>query len=108
MIGIKYKNKKTVVDGMTFDSKKEADRYCELKILQKIGEISDLKIQVPFQLIPKNHGERAVKYIADFTYIQNQKLIIEDVKGCKTREYILKRKLFKYLYCNENTIFKET
>lgn len=94
----KYSNKKTVIDGIAFDSKKEAGRYLELKLLLKAGQISDLQLQVAYELVPKQKGERAVKYIADFVYIENGKTIVEDAKGFKTEKYIIKRKLFKYKY----------
>ena len=64
----KYNNKKIVVNGITFDSKKEAYRYEELKILERANAIKNLARQVPFELIPKQRGERAVRYIADFVY----------------------------------------
>ena len=89
----KYRNRKTVYDGITFDSQREANRYAELKLLERAGEISDLKLQVPFELIPKQPGERAVKYIADFVYTEDGQTVVEDVKGKKTRDYIIKRKL---------------
>lgn len=97
---MKYNNSKTVVDGITFDSKKEAKRYTVLKSLQDDGYIKDLKLQVPFELLPKGNGERSVRYIADFTYYDVEKNInvVEDVKGFKTDVYKLKRKLFKYRY----------
>lgn len=104
----KYGNKKVIVCGIPFDSKKEAYRYLELKTLQKSGQISDLKLQVPFTLAPAQHGEYAVKYIADFTYYENGKLVVEDVKGYRTKEYIVKRKWFKDKFLNDNVIFKET
>ncbi len=104
---MKYGNRKTVYEGITFDSQKEARRYRELRLLQKVGQIAELKLQVPYILIPAGNGERAVKYIADFTYIENGKQIVEDVKGYKTRDYILKRKMFKYLYCGEYVVFRE-
>jgi hypothetical protein len=94
----KYHAKKTEIDGIEFDSKAEANRYCELKLLQKANKISDLKLQVPFELVPKQKGERAVKYIADFVYLENGINIIEDCKGIKTPLYIVKRKLTKQLY----------
>lgn len=96
----KYNNKKTIVDGIVFDSKKEAYRYEELKILEKANIIKNLARQVPFELIPKQRGERAVCYIADFVYIDTKtgNIIVEDVKGFKTDVYKLKRKLFKYRY----------
>ncbi len=94
----KYGNKKTVIDGITFDSKKEANRYCELKILLRAGQITDLKLQVPFELCPASKGERGIKYIADFVYTEKGKKVVEDVKGKRTDVYIIKRKLFKQKY----------
>ena len=101
----KYKNQKVVVDEKTFDSKKEASRYLELKLLEKAGQIRGLILQPSFELIPKQESERAVKYIADFMDVENEETIVEDVKGMKTKEYILKRKIFKHKY--PNYIFKE-
>ena len=97
---MKYHNQKTTIDGIVFASKKEAKRYTVLRSLQEGGYIRGLELQVPFELIPKQSGERAVKYIADFTYydIEKQVAIVEDVKGYKTDVYKLKRKLFKYRY----------
>lgn len=91
----KYHNKKTTVDGITFDSRREADRYCELKLLLMAGLISDLKLQVPFELVPKSSKGRAIKYIADFVYTDNKtgETVIEDVKGIKTAVYKLKKRL---------------
>ena len=89
----KYKNVKTVLDGITFDSKKEATRYAELMLLQRSGLIQNLRLQVPFELIPKQAGERAVRYIADFTYTENGETVVEDVKGVRTDVYRLKKKL---------------
>jgi hypothetical protein len=100
----KYGNNKVIVDGIKFDSKLEARRYIELKLLEKAKIIKDLNLQVPFELIPsyKKNGKtiRAAKYIADFVYYDNEKekQIIEDTKGFKTEEYKLKKKLFEYKY----------
>lgn len=96
----KYNNQKTIVDGIKFDSKKEATRYQELKLLQSSGKIAELRLQVPFMLVPATDEERAVKYIADFVYldINAGQMIVEDVKGYRTDVYKLKRKLFKYRY----------
>lgn len=96
----KYHNKKTVVDGIKFDSQKEAKRYQELKMLQQGGKIAELRLQVPFLLIPKQQSERAVKYIADFVYldIASGDMVVEDTKGYRTDVYKLKRKLFKWRY----------
>lgn len=102
----KYGNKKLVMDGEHFDSMKEAARYQELKLLERAGEIRELKRQVPFVVIPVQKDEkgkvieREVKYIADFTYIEKGKLVrtVEDVKSkaTRTKEYIIKRKLMLY------------
>lgn len=96
----KYHAKKTIVDNIVFDSQKEASRYCELNLLVRAGKISDLRRQVTFELVPKQPDERAVKYIADFVYLDNNtgKTIIEDVKGYRTKEYIIKRKILKHRY----------
>ena len=91
----KYRNRKTEIDGITFHSRKEGERYLELKMLQRAGKIRDLSMQVEFELIPKQDGERACKYNADFVYYvaDTGKMVVEDVKGKRTREYIIKRKL---------------
>ena len=107
----KYRNKKVIVDGIEFDSKRESKRYQELRILERAGEIQHLLRQVPYELLPaqyehggdhtRNKGkclERAVKYIADFQYIENGKIVVEDVKGVRTKDYILKRKMMLYFY----------
>ena len=94
----KYRNQKTPLYGIPFDSKKEAWRYAELLDKYNRGEISDLRLQVPFELIPKQKGERTVVYIADFVYVMDGKTVVEDVKGCKTKDYVIKRKLFKLRY----------
>lgn len=95
----KYGNRKVKRDGMIFDSIKEYNRFRELKILERAGKIIHLKRQVPFSVIPPQRDEegkvieRVVKYIADFTYLENGELVVEDTKGFKTPEYIIKRKL---------------
>lgn len=81
-----------------YDSKREAARAQELALLQHIGEITDLEYQVEYELIPKQEGERAVKYRADFRYRENGAVVVEDCKGFKTPEYILKRKLMKWVH----------
>ena len=93
----KYNSKKTVVDGQTFDSKKEANRYQELLLLEKAGVIK-------FVLIPSQRDEngkvieRECSYKADFKYEEDGKTVVEDVKGFRTKEYIIKRKLLLYQY----------
>ena len=95
----KYRNEKVVAEGQTFDSKKEYYRFCDLKLLERAGEISDIKRQVKFELIPKQQGERAVNYVADFVYKDKRgNTVVEDTKGVRTKEYIIKRKLLLYRY----------
>jgi len=88
---------------MTFDSQKEYRRWCELSLLQKAGKITELERQVKFELIPAQRidgkvVERACFYIADFVYSQDRKVIVEDTKGFKTKDYIIKRKLMLHKY----------
>lgn len=101
----KYNSKKTVVDGQKFDSKKEANRYQELLLLEKAGVIKNLSRQVKFVLIPSQRDEngkvieRECSYKADFVYYEEEgETIVEDVKGFRTKEYIIKRKLMLYQY----------
>lgn len=103
----KYHAKKVDLDGMRFDSAKEARRYQELKLMARAGAISDLEMQVSFELIPAQRCpetgrviERAVTYKADFVYAENGHRVVEDVKSpaTKTREYIIKRKLMLQKY----------
>jgi hypothetical protein len=90
----KYNNKKTIVDGMEFDSTHEAVRYGELKLLQKADEITALQTQVWFLLEPKNDKNRAEYYIADFVYFDYRlkDWVVEDAKGVRTQAYINKKK----------------
>lgn len=101
----KYHNKKTFAFGIQFDSKKEAERYQELKLLEAAGEVQNVKTQVKFPLLPVQRDEsgkcieRAVSYVADFTYFtKDGQFVVEDTKGVKTPEYILKRKLLYYFH----------
>lgn len=102
----KYGAKKVVVDGITFDSKKEARRYQELLLLQDSGAISHLQRQVKYVLIPSQKDEqgkvieRECSYKADFVYfdIEANKTIVEDTKGFRTPEYKIKRKLMLYVH----------
>lgn len=101
---MKYKNKKVIIDGIKFDSQKEGNRYEELKLLQRANEIKELELQKKFELQPsfKINGKTiiAIKYICDFYYYDNKlhKYIVEDTKGFKTKEYMIKRKIFAYKY----------
>ena len=80
--------------GFVFDSKAEFIRWCELRILERAGKISDLKRQVKYELIPKQKGERACTYLADFVYKDSDgNTVVEDTKGVKTDAYRIKKKL---------------
>ena len=98
----KYHNKKVQVDMYVFDSIAESRRYKELKLLEQAGEISELELQPRFLLQEgfKKNGKtfRKIEYIADFQYIENGRLVIEDVKGKETEVFKLKRKLFEHEY----------
>lgn len=98
----KYHAKKTCVDGITFDSRREADRYLVLKSMEEDGVIEDLRRQVRYELVPAFDVDgkhyRPVYYVADFTYREHGHEVIEDVKGMKTDVYRLKAKLVAYRY----------
>lgn len=116
--GNKYGASKVTVDGVTFDSKKEARRWQELKILEKAGKISNLRRQVKFVLIPTQRGpeeigpkggrkpgkvlEKELDYVADFVYEEDGEKIVEDVKGYKEggayRVFAIKRKLMRFVH----------
>ena len=111
---MKYHSHKLEVEGIRFDSKKEYERYCELRLLEKAGEIQDLQRQVKYTLIPEQREpdtigprggikkgkliERECSYLADFVYTENGKEVVEDVKGFRTKEYLIKRKLMLYVH----------
>lgn len=94
----KYNNIKTIIDGITFDSRAEANRYCELKLMVRGGRITDLKLQHKFEILPKSRSGRALYYIADFCYLEDGKLVVEDVKGVATAVYKLKKRLVAEKY----------
>lgn len=112
----KYGNNKIVIEDNTYDSMKEYRRYLDLLMLEKAGEIEDLRRQVKFVLIPaqrepdtvgKRGGikkgkllEREVAYFADFVYkdVKSGEIVVEDTKGMRTKEYIIKRKLMLYVH----------
>jgi hypothetical protein len=99
----KYHSKKTVVDGIEFDSQKEARRFRELRLLEMAGKITDLQWQVKYELIPSQRidgkvVERACSYVADFVYVQDENKVVEDTKGFKTADYIIKRKLMLWVH----------
>lgn len=104
----KYHSRKITVDGITFDSRKEYKRFCELSLLERAGKITGLQRQVKFELIPSQRiagkvVERAVSYVADFTYKDGQGVLhVEDVKGYKKGQayamFVLKRKLMLWIH----------
>lgn len=100
--GSKYHAKKTVVDGVTFDSKREANRYLVLKGMEEDGTIKDLRRQVRYELVPAfdvdGRHYRPVYYVADFVYVEDGEEVVEDVKGMVTDVYRLKSKLFARRY----------
>lgn len=103
---MKYRNKKTTVDGITFDSKAEAERYQELKRLEIMGVISGLELQKPYRLCKGrwNNGKPfSITYKADFVYTLDGEIIVEDVKGFRTEAYQLKKKLMMAVYGIEIT-----
>ena len=108
----KYRNQKVQVDGITFDSRREARRYSELKLLERAGQITDLELQKVYELIPAQYEtyarygkkgqrikdgrrclEKSCTYIADFVYKENGQTVVEDTKGMKTEVYNIKRKM---------------
>ena len=99
--GSKYHSRKTTIDGIQFDSAKEAKRYTKLRDMQEAGEIEGLRLQVPFEILPSFECEgvkyRGMKYIADFVYYRDGKQVVEDTKGWKTAEYRMKKKLMAYI-----------
>lgn len=93
---MKYHNAKVRAGDEVFDSRHEYNRWCELRLLERAGQITDLKRQVRFELVPKQEGERPVYYVADFVYSRDGQKVVEDAKGFKTPEYIIKRKLMLF------------
>lgn len=112
--GNKYHASKLTTTEGTFDSRKEYNRWCELKLLERAGKISRMCRQQEFTLVPEQREpdvvgprggvkrgkvlERPVCYVADFLYVQDGQIIVEDSKGMRTPEYIIKRKLMLHIY----------
>mgnify|MGYP003303535827 CR=1 FL=1 len=112
----KYHSKKVTVGGEVFDSRKEYRRFCELSLLLRAGAITDLQRQVEFELIPTQREpdtvgvrggvkrgkviEQKCSYVADFVYhnAEDGKMVVEDTKGFKTKDYIIKRKLMLWVH----------
>ena len=110
----KYHSHKIEADGQTFDSRKEYRRWCSLRLLERAGAITGLRRQVKYVLIPAQYGpstvgprggvkrgpllERECAYIADFVYQKDGETVVEDSKGVRTKDFIIKRKLMLKLY----------
>lgn len=98
----KYNARKVVIDNIKFDSQREGDRYLELKLLLRAGVISSLKDHPKYLIFNefkyRGNNIRPIYYIADFEYQENGETVVEDVKGVKTKVFMLKAKLFKYRY----------
>ena len=109
----KYHSRKITRNGMTFDSIREYQRWLELSLLEKTGHIEKLQRQVKYVLIPSQYEqtfdektgkpkqkcvEREVSYYADFVYFKDGKWAVEDAKGFRTPEYMIKRKLMRYVH----------
>lgn len=94
----KYNARKVRSPDGTFDSMMEYRRWTQLKLLERAGRISGLRRQVKYEIIPKQDGERSECYVADFVYTENGNEIVEDCKGMRTRDYIIKRKLMLWMY----------
>ena len=110
----KYHSRKITRNGITFDSVKEYRRFCELSLLEKAGAITELQRQVEFELIPAQREpdrvgvrggkikgktiEQKCSYVADFVYTENGKTVVEDTKGFRTKDYIIKRKLMLWVH----------
>lgn len=122
----KYNNRVVYSGGEKFDSQSELDRWRELKLLERAGMISNLRRQVSFELVPavweeveevtqlktktrikkvRRCRQKAVTYIADYVYTEMGKEVVEDRKGCKTKEYLLKKKM---MYAFLGISIKET
>lgn len=110
----KYGNHKVKAGGHTFDSQAEYNRYCELKLLERAGDVSQLEVHPMYELLPaytividgKKRKRRAITYEADFAYVENGIEVIEDVKGAETAVFKLKRKMFEYKYGKSITIVR--
>lgn len=101
-MGSKYHAEPVMVDGIRFDSKMEARRYVQLRDMQDAGIIQDLELQPEYEICPayRKNGKAIRKsvYRADFRYVQDGKIVVEDVKGMETREFRLKKKLVEYKF----------
>jgi hypothetical protein len=106
LVRSKYNSVKVQIDGITFDSKAEARRYAELKLLESIGDLDHLELQKKFLLVPSKRNadgylEREVTYIADFVYIDREgNTVVEDTKSpvTRTKDYVIKRKLMLHVH----------
>lgn len=102
----KFNNRKTIVDGITFDSKSEAAYYCRLKLLKAAGKIKSFDIQPKFELIPANKKFRGIFYVADFLvrYPDGKEEVV-DVKGFITKDFRIKQKLLYHFKGKEIVLY---
>jgi hypothetical protein len=104
----KYNARKAKIDGYTFDSQREAERYSELKLMEKAGEIKDLIVHPKIELQPgfyyRNQRIRAITYEADFLYDKDSNIIVEDIKGMETQAFKIKWKMAQYKFRNSETV----
>ncbi|ADV47042.1 DUF1064 domain-containing protein [Nitratifractor salsuginis] len=114
----KYRAKKITIDGYTFDSRAEGRRYQELRLLERAGKIQDLQLQPVFYLAERykiatnttKNGKSTVgglKYTADFQYVQDGRMVVEDVKGMVTTDYNMRKKLFMAKMAGKVDVFRE-
>jgi hypothetical protein len=98
----KYKNRKVKIDNINFDSAAEGERYCQLKIMQQVGMITDLEVHPVYSLQTSftrdGRKERGINYEGDFRYVENGHVVVEDVKGMRLPVYKIKRLLFLAKY----------
>jgi len=104
----KYRNVPIEIDGIRFDSKREAERWCQLKVRERAGEISHLERQPVFKLaigdrpvLIRSKGYpngRQAKYVADFAYFDGENRVVEDAKGHRTRDFILKKAIVEAMF----------
>jgi hypothetical protein len=93
----KYRARRTIIDGIAFDSRREADTYVKLKALEQAGELTDLERQVRYDLHGKN-GTKISFVKVDFAFKENGRPVVLEVKGVRTRAYVLRKKLFQDEY----------
>ena len=106
----KYNSRRITIDNYTFDSIRESERYGELKLMEKAGEICNFEVHPEIELQPsftyRGNGIRAIKYEADFSYVENGVQIFEDLKGFETQLFRAKWKMLLYKFRNSTIEFR--